>query len=145
MLKAMKNDCASGVTQYYFQRNYSNQGDCFLVLAGRRWNPFLLRQAGVQGQPFFKRDSLPHEPETFKNGHPYAWLYRNPEDLLKDEKRWLDEKQLEAFSQAVSDVMASTEVLHAAETQESDPSMNKKVAPMRGRVMRSIVKSESFA
>lgn len=99
----------SKLTKFCFQRNFSDKGDCFLVLAGSKWTNYLLQRNGISGEPFFERESLKHEPEAFPNGHPYAWIYRNLEDLLRDECRWSTEAQLQDLRKLAESAVAAAE------------------------------------
>jgi len=114
-------------TRFYFQPDYGDRGDCFVVLAGARWTSFLVRRAGIQVEPFFQRDSLAHEPDTFKNGHPYAWLYRSADDLLRDERRWMAADELAALAAAVDRVQ--TRLLQASPTPTPPRGMPEVLAP----------------
>lgn len=58
-----------------------------VALVSTCWTRFLRERAGLLGEPFFERPSLEWEPDTHANGHPYAWLYRDVDQMLLDERR----------------------------------------------------------
>lgn len=96
-----------GVARFYFQRGFGERGDCFLVLSGGRWTNYMMQRLGIDSQPIFERASQPHEPDSLPNGHPYGWLYKSAEELLKDERRWLNAEQVYALTRAVEGAIST--------------------------------------
>ena len=76
------------------------------VLVGPRWTPYLRTRMGLKHEPFFVRPALPHEPTTFPNGHPFAWVYRKPTEASADEARWLNPSDLVTFESALDAAQA---------------------------------------
>lgn len=63
------------------------KGPFVLLIMTARWPPYLRRLAGIDMEPMVRRPALPAEPQTLVNGHPFAWAYRKPLQLLADEVR----------------------------------------------------------
>lgn len=87
--------------RYYFEPAFAHggrTGPSVVVLVGPRWTPFLRTRMGLKSQAFFERAAMAHEPNTFPNGHPFAWVYRNPAEAAADEARWLVEADMDRFN-----------------------------------------------
>src|SRR5438105_3559455 len=88
----MSPDSASRRAEFYFEPDFDAGGSpcpCVVVLIGPRWNRYLRGRIGISGPAFFERPALDHEPNTFPSGHPFAWVYRRPDEVLLDERRWM--------------------------------------------------------
>ena len=98
------------ITSFFFEPEFEREGvigPCVIVLVGPKWTGFLRRRLGLRVQAFFERGALAHEPSAFASGHPFAWLYGVPEQVLLDEQRWLPPSELERLSLALQCEMAS--------------------------------------
>lgn len=63
---------------------------CVVALVSTRWTRWLRLDKGIVGEPVYERPALPGEPDTHPgNGHPFAWIYRDPLQALSDEQRLL--------------------------------------------------------
>jgi len=93
---------AQGQMCFYWRDDYAGKGPVVILLAERKWTSFLKMRAGftAQAQPFFTRPRREGEPETHANGHPWAWIY-GPDEVLKDEVRWLESDEFEALKTAL--------------------------------------------
>lgn len=84
----------AGLTGFYYLRDYRGLREAVVRIVYGRWTTYMLTLAGIDGQPFHLRPRLGHEVLTLENGHPFAWLYRDPESFLLHEAHYLDAEQL---------------------------------------------------
>lgn len=106
------------MARFFYRADFGGKGPCVVMITSRRWNGYLLRQAGLDGDPFFERPARAVEPDTHPNGHPWAWLYRRPELALADEARVLDAAGLERFAHQLERAVRSANL---GETHDLQP------------------------
>lgn len=90
----------AGLASFYLVDDFARRGPMVVLLTERRWTSFLKMKAGFPPTPFYSRPRRDTEPETHPNGHPWAWLY-SPDDVLKDEGRFLPESELAELAEAL--------------------------------------------
>ncbi len=109
------------MTRFYFQPDMPGKGDTFVVLAGRRWTKFLREYIGVLAEPFYERPCLEHEPDSFENMQPSAWIYRSADLLVKDEQRWLTSEQVLTFAAAARNAKDDADRVRALHIDNPEP------------------------
>ena len=85
-----------GKTGFFFCTDYASKGPRVVLLTGSRWTARMAAHCGITDAPFFVRQARASEPETYPNGHPWGWVYK-PDDVVKDESRYLDQESLAAL------------------------------------------------
>lgn len=106
---------------FYLRDEGAEKGVSVILLAERKWPPFLKMRAGFTAPAFFSRPRRACEPETHANGHPWAWIYK-PADVLKDEVRWLDPGEYEKLKNALAGALHDASLRReAAGRQDSNP------------------------
>ncbi len=79
---------AKGVTSFFYCPAIKGRPACVIRTAGGMWNAYLLQMAGIYRSAFFSRDSFDWEPETHSNGHPFGWVYKDPEKSMEHEAHY---------------------------------------------------------
>ena len=76
-------------TLFFLRREHDLPGaaPAVVALVSTCWTRFLRERAGLHGEPLFDRPAHEWEPDTHANGHPFAWIYRDIEHVLLDERR----------------------------------------------------------
>lgn len=98
------------IVRFFFEPAFNYGGrtsPSVAVLVGPRWTPYLRIRIGLMGEPFFERAAMAHEPDTFPNGHPFAWVYRTPAEASADEARWLNAEDLGRFDAGLQAAQAA--------------------------------------
>lgn len=93
------------------------KGVSIILLVERKWPSFLKMRAGFTAPPFFSRPRRACEPETHANGHPWAWVYK-PEDVLKDEVRWLATDEYDKLKIALAEALHDASLRREAVGQQ---------------------------
>ena len=73
------------VTNFYYCPPIKGRAACVIRTAGGMWNTYLLEMAGIYRPAFFSRVSFEWEPDSHNNGHPFAWVYKDPEKAMSHE------------------------------------------------------------
>jgi hypothetical protein len=106
---AVATQAADGrAAEFYFCPNFKQKGPRVLLLVGPAWKEAMRKHYGAPGKPFFVRPAMPHEPNTYPNGHPWGWACK-PEEILLDEARWTPPQTVELMQRLLDEEIAATQ------------------------------------
>lgn len=90
-----------GTTGFYYVHEMRGLKNAVVRVVYGKWTSYMLELAGIYGEPFHTRPTMPFEPMTLENGHPFAWLYRDPQKALAHEAVNRPESEVEAMRMAL--------------------------------------------
>lgn len=77
-----------GKTSFFYCPAIKGRPAFVIRTAGGMWNSYLLQMAGIYRPAFYSRDSFAWEPESHGNGHPFAWVYKDPTKAMEHEAHY---------------------------------------------------------
>lgn len=89
-----------GQTSFFYCPAIKGRPACVIRTAGGHWNKYLLEMAGIFRPAFYSRESFASEPDTHSNGHPFAWVYKEPENALAHEAHFQTAETMDAIRKA---------------------------------------------
>lgn len=91
---------AKGVTSFFYCPAIKGRPACVIRTAGGMWNSYLLQMAGIYRPAFFSRESFAWEPDTHNNGHPFGWVYKDPEKAMAHEAHYQTPEAMAGIQEA---------------------------------------------